>query len=430
MKASLAILLASFLSILCVTSVVSADVSPGDVIDKTNWQKVEGLLPESILNWVKNGDFILKIGELNYNIRDYLQPVVQKNLKSNAGKYDLNEKDVLIEVATGKLPRYVHGIPFPDVDFNTPKAAQKLMYNKMYLILSFGNGVFPLRTKWVGSRGFEREVENVFISVPMDSYEGGESAPNPDNIERYSLVKVLAPFDLDGFAQLLWRFRDERPDINMAYVPAVRRVRRLSPANRSDAFLGSDFCIDDTWGYDGKINLMQWKVLGKQEALLPYSSPNPERIVQNEQGEWLSVPEVTPHVYGYETEGWKGAPWAPVNFIWVKRTVWLIEAVAKDPYYNYGRQIIWCDPEAYNPCIKVIYDRAGNYWKTSYNQLYVSESADRKVRVMQLAIQNMVDDRLRHAGITECASKRNIWVYFAKVDMNDFTVAGFQKYCK
>lgn len=30
-----------------------ADVAPGDVIDKTNWEKAQGLLPEPVLDWVK-----------------------------------------------------------------------------------------------------------------------------------------------------------------------------------------------------------------------------------------------------------------------------------------------------------------------------------------------------------------------------------------
>ena len=30
-------------------NVARADVSPGDVIDKTNWEKVQGLLPDPVL---------------------------------------------------------------------------------------------------------------------------------------------------------------------------------------------------------------------------------------------------------------------------------------------------------------------------------------------------------------------------------------------
>jgi len=45
-----------------------ADVQPGDRIDRTNWQRAEGLLPPSVLNWVKKGDYVLSIGKLDYEV--------------------------------------------------------------------------------------------------------------------------------------------------------------------------------------------------------------------------------------------------------------------------------------------------------------------------------------------------------------------------
>ena len=51
--------------LMSMTSTVTADVVPGDVIDSSNWQKAEGLLPVPVLDWVKRGEFILNIGELD-----------------------------------------------------------------------------------------------------------------------------------------------------------------------------------------------------------------------------------------------------------------------------------------------------------------------------------------------------------------------------
>jgi hypothetical protein len=42
-------------------------VKPGDVIDQSNWEKLDGILPPTILEWVKRGEEIVKIGELQYN---------------------------------------------------------------------------------------------------------------------------------------------------------------------------------------------------------------------------------------------------------------------------------------------------------------------------------------------------------------------------
>ena len=55
--------------------VARADVVPGDVIDKTNWEKAQGLLPEPVLDWVKKGDFILDIHALKYRPLDSFPPL-------------------------------------------------------------------------------------------------------------------------------------------------------------------------------------------------------------------------------------------------------------------------------------------------------------------------------------------------------------------
>ena len=39
---------------------VTADVTSGDVIDKTNWEKADGLVPDNVLDWLKRGDFTME----------------------------------------------------------------------------------------------------------------------------------------------------------------------------------------------------------------------------------------------------------------------------------------------------------------------------------------------------------------------------------
>jgi hypothetical protein len=419
-----------FLLLMATPITVGAEVSPGETIDKTNWQKVEGLLPEPVLNWVKKGDFILKIGELRYSPRDYLPPVARESMVSNQGKYAINEKDIIVETKTGKVPEYIEGMPFPEVDLADPKAGEKLLYNKHYHSLSYGSLIYPIPVTWVGRGGYERQVLATYINAPLDGYPPNRALPNPDGIERYNIINVVEPYDLRGFAVMLWRFRDDRQDMNLSYVPAIRRVRRMSPANRSDAFVGSDLSMDDAWGYEGKIDQFRWKVVGQQEALFPYSSDRPETIVKNSKGEWQSTPDVTPNVYGFQKEGWTGAPWAPVDYLWVKKQVVVIEAVAKDPYYNYGRQVIWFDPEIFQPRYKVVYDRSGGYWKTYLNGFSGAESKDGEMKNILIMVQIMVDDRTQHATLVEGPTKEHVFTHFADMDMNDFTLSGFQKYCK
>jgi len=76
------------------------------------------------------------------------------------------------------------------------------------------------------------------------------------------------PADLQGTAALGYRFKDPtKRDLSWAYVPALRRVRAVSPANRSDGFLGSDMSQDDGFFFDGKPEDFDWKITGHREAL-------------------------------------------------------------------------------------------------------------------------------------------------------------------
>ncbi len=332
---------------------------------------------------------------------------------------------------TGKPPEHIVGLPFSKVDQNDPKSPVKIMYNTLYMQHLLGNLRFPFQAIFVGRSGFEREVGALWRQVAMDGYPGTAEVRNPDRIEKYSMLVVKKPFDLAGTAIMLWRYRDPRTqDSTFGYFPAIRRVRRMSPANRSDAFVGSDFTVDDANGYDGKITAFEWKLLRKQEMLAPVLSIQPVRIVQNDEGEWETTKSIRPVIYGYKQEGWQGASWAPTNLAWVKRPVYVLEMRPKDRYYNYGVQHLWVDAEIFGSVYKVIHDRSGKYWKTFLSSAMACTSASKGTRFISVATQQAVDDRTDHSTIIEDASRRNIWNYYADLDVNDFSLAGFQKFSK
>jgi hypothetical protein len=265
----------------------------------------------------------------------------------------------------------------------------------------------------------------------MDGYPGVPDVGNPNGIEKYTILLVEKPFDLKGTALMLWRYLDPmKQDSTVAFVPAIRRVRRMSPANRSDALFGSDFSVDDANGFDGKITDFEWKLLGTKEMVVPVLSTEPVLIVQNDEGEWETTRNIPPVIYGYQKKGWQAASWAPTNLAWVKRPAYLLEMRPKDPYYNYGPQYLWIEAEIFSCAYKVIYDKSGAYWKTFFSSGVACESANKKMRFIALASQQAIDDRSNHASVLENASPRNIWHFYANVDLNDFSLAGFQQLCK
>ena len=408
-----------------------ADVSPGDVIDKTNWQKAEDLLPEPVLEWVKKGDFVLNIDELKYRPLDFFPPFQLEAFKANAGKYELDTYGGIVYAETGKEPEHIIGIPFPVTAEDDPRRAEKLMQNNHYLQYGSGDLNFPFQGIWINRSGFMREVESLDLQMNLDGYPGALEVRNPGRIEKYMILALRKPYDLAGSSVMTWRYRDpKKEDNSFAYSPMIRRVRRMSAANRSDALMGSDLAVDDANGYDGKVTAFTWKILRKQEALLPVLDVEPIRIVKNDRGEWVTTKNIKPVIYGYQKEGWQGAPWAPTNLCWVKRPVYIIEMDAKDRYYNYGKTHLWFESEIYGAAYKIIHDKAGDYWKTMFIGAAACENDDKSLRFYTVAVQQMIDDRADRSTVIEDCSPRNIWAYFAEMDINHFSLGGFQKFCK
>jgi hypothetical protein len=205
----------------------------------------------------------------------------------------------------------------------------------------------------------------------------------------------------------------------------------MSPANRSDSFLGSDFCVDDAWGYGGKINAFTWKMIEKKDQLVPFIVGDPYDLRKNDAGEWESHSGTRTIDYGFQTDGWQGAPWWPVQgLIYVMRPTYILECAAKDKYYNYGPQQMWVDAEVYTPTYKVISDRSESYWKVEWQALCALQTKDKSYMTSGLANMMAFDDRSQHACVLVLAHPDNHSRYLAQHDRNDFSLGGFQKLCK
>jgi hypothetical protein len=423
--------LIAFLYIIIMGANTSADVSPGDKIDKTNWQKAEGLVPDSVLNYVKKGDFILNIGELKVNPAEYYPLATRNLLKTNVGKYGLSDKDEIVDAKTGK-PVFIEGIPFPEIDPADPKAGVKVLYNMHWGRHVSGHLNFDAGFYWISRSGVERWMKGKYLSYLYTGHPEAKDIPNPDGFERQNIITVLEPYDIAGTSVMLWRYLDDRRDNNYSYVPAIRRIRRMSPASRSDAFLGSDFTLDDTASYDGKVPDFEWKLVSTQEALIPDVDEKPQLLVPDpETGGLALIKTAKAARYGFQTEGWQGAPWAPTNSVWVKRKTYIVEGTPKDPYYNYGKCIMWLDADRCAAAYKVNFDRAKAYWKTCVHALDLMATEDGTYKSVEWSGLIMVDDRTDHATVSVQCDPESPYRWQVKtLKPDDFSLGGFQKFCK
>lgn len=85
----------------------------------------------------------------------------------------------------------------------------------------------------IDSKGKERTRELVQISA---------SFPGVDK----KIMEFAAPADVKGTAFMNWSYAENgKSDDQWIYLPALKRVRRISSDGKGDSFMGSDFSYDD-----------------------------------------------------------------------------------------------------------------------------------------------------------------------------------------
>jgi len=329
-----------FAAILFSAAVALADVQPGDVIDKGSLDKARELISPGVAWCVEHGMTITVVPTKKVEWpRAYREAT-----EAHAGQVRLSADKTVLE-------NYVAGMPFPNIDVNDPDAAMKIMWNYQYK---------PIITDDVLMRDFQVPSGPLTYTAPMVPdrefvlgdfrrlYYNGRlfvdpkpEMPNPDGI-RYKeiLAPVVAPFDMKGVGQLSFRYLSAaRQDDTWLYVPAVRRIRRMSTSQRSDSLFGQDTDQDSYWGFSGHIAWSEWKLLGVKEVL---------GVVHRKHYPPQRCPDGGDFAYCDE---------------WEKRPVYVIEGVSKMAQYAYSKRILYLDSEAWVVLYSDIYDKRGELWK-------------------------------------------------------------------
>jgi hypothetical protein len=327
-----------------------AGPQPGVVLGKDNWELAKDLLPPEILRHYKDGEYVNKIVDWPLGVYRW-DPQFKAASDANTGKYIINAEGTVVEKSSGKQPPFIYGLPFPQVDPADPNAGIQVLWNFQYEYWNEGSSHNVTLLSWVGQSKVDREAVQDVYFLYYDGQNPDYRLANPNNFSGQFVAVAKTPADLNGTAALTWRYRDStKRDSNWAYVPALRRVRAVSPANRSDGFLGSDMSQDDGPFFDGKPEDFTWKLVGSSEVLRlvdPKSfTPEAAKQVWLPGGGWRSVWGDAP-VVGYQDPNWKGGAWAPLQAGLARRPVWILEGVPKDKYYLYGRIQLYVDKETF-----------------------------------------------------------------------------------
>jgi len=335
-----------------VVSAARADVVPGDSITRANADAVRELVSPGLMWCVKRGLPMRIVAP-----RTVAWPRAYKEATEKyAGQVKLSADGLTVE-------NYVAGQPFPNVTPDDPQFAFKVMWNYDY---GFGNGIddtdlrnFDADTGSIPEYG-PMNVERHFL---LDHFrrlfwtgrlyvEPTPEKPNPNGYRaQQGLYPILEPFDLKGVGALGNRYIDSsKQDDSWLYLPSLRRVRRLSTAQRSDALFGQDTDVDSYYGYAGHIAWMDWKFLGEKEILA---------IV---------------HAEHFPVKWHAEVDWA-FDEVWEKRKVYVVEGTSKLPQYAYSKRVLYIDKETWGIPYSDIYDQSGELWKIWINDVSFRKAA-------------------------------------------------------
>lgn len=339
-----------------------AEVQVGELVTKATASKVKGLVSDGVQYCVDQG--------MNMQIVPYekipMPQIYEEATEKYAAQVKLNPDTT--------LDGYVSGRPFPIIDFeNDPQAAIKVMHNFQlthYFTDDLALNLFDADTGAIetghdGKRRYNVERHFVLDWLRVLQFTGRlvvdpkpTLEPNDDKTFRKAgLYPVIEPFDLKGIGGINYRYLDPlRQDDLWLYIPSLRRVRRLSSAQRSEALFGQDVDVDSYGGYAGQIPWFDWKYLGKKAMLASLHGSNMPPVPCEEDG----------HVTF--CENWEMRP-----------EVLIIEGIPKAAAYAFSKRVIFVDLESYFIIYSDLYDRGGELWKVVMQNIRTDKRPNPKV---------------------------------------------------
>jgi hypothetical protein len=323
----------------------------GDVIAYDDIDKLKPFLPEEFWD---NRDFFFYEGmqlEIGPTMYDYSASKEFKALtKKFAGQARIGPDN--------SLENWTSGYPFQREEIDCtgdPQAAVKIMWDfqarggdgHAHFFYSYWDRgeQLPLYYEGTGQNvQLAHRVEAKFEENDYDIFRG-EKRKNANG------VQVDAPFDARGIMLLSYRYKssdkpraEARNDDTWVYVPTLRRVRRISTAQRTDAISGTDFTMDDLRSFNGIVPQYEWTCLGEQKIIAPMNTK----------------------VKGYPYE--KDHNFGPYGLSfasdrWELRDAWKIKMKPKNADHPYHHKDIYIDKQTFAPLYSMAYDQKAELWK-------------------------------------------------------------------
>jgi hypothetical protein len=345
---------------------VSAQVSPGESVTRTNASVVRSL--------VSPGTFVAVTRGMEMHI------VAPSRIDWPPPYRDATEKyssQVRLSKDHRTVVGYVAGQPFPLLDSNDPDIATKIMWNSYFKPIStddfdlryFECQVAPMKPGQTQDLLKQTEIGHLAGYFDIGRTEVPPVPADPDfRITgiwwRAAAYPTLTPADDRGSGGVRYRYwNPTQGDDAWAYLAQSRRIRRVNEAILSASPGLSTWDPDHAGGFNAKPQEYDYKYLGERNMLgCVHAKNSPEHPCPTDGGatacgeDWelrhLYVVQVTPRA---------------------SQTSEILES----------KTIVYIDGEGwFNPYVDS-YDRRGQLWKT---QIYLSTYRDRPVPDAKVAI--------------------------------------------
>lgn len=362
---------------------IAAELPVGTVISKANIDQVKNdtfeghgiasLLTEKMEWRIRNSGWKLPLAKSK---EIALDPRWVKASQANSGKATFNKQECRVD-------GWGAGEPFPNIDVKDPQAAEKLIWNWHLGQLLGDVSQVPLFTQLLidGKNGIHASPVAEFTRYRMKGRLTGDSTVEGDGSERgRQLLYFKSPSDMKGVGTFTAMYDSEKVNDVWAYIPAVRRVRRLSGGAWMDPVGSSDQLQDDLDIFNARpCWYPEYKLLGKRWILA---------VANSKTGLWK--PDGKTFVEKYPVLEETPPYWNMNNNNFEPREVYVIEATTPSAH-PYSKKVMYMDVKFPRFYYAEAYDRKGEFWKFMEIQSY----------------PNPADGDLRSAGVAVIDFQRN-----------------------
>ncbi len=338
----------------------------GDVI---SLDRIDALRPYLPPEFWANRDFFFYEGmqlEIGPAHRDYSPPeAYQKATERFRGQAKIGPEN--------SLENYTAGQPFPmeAIDCKVdPQAGAKIIWNFDYRWEGAGGSSnffysywdrgeqLPLYYEGSGrgvSLSHRPEPEYLEGEIPGDVFNHGEKRKAALGVE------VEAPFDARGIKLITYRYKasdnaeaQTKNDDTWVYIPTLRRVRRISTAQRTDAVSGTDFTFDDLFSFAGIVPQYEWECLGEMDLIAPMNTTQKGFPYDRNH-------DFGPYGLSYASDRWELRHAVKIRF------------VPRNPEHPYHHKDIYIDKQTMEPMYSFAYDQKQELWKIIWHNHRWSE---------------------------------------------------------